>query len=86
MSKSRFRPEYELLLARLIQARKDAGVTQVEVAARLGKPQSHVSKCETQEREISVTDLRLWCNAVGVPLGEFIREWKQELEAEAMSG
>ena len=85
MSKSRFRPEYELLLARLVQARKDAGVTQMEVAARLGKPQSHVSKCETQEREISVTDLRLWCQALGILLGEFIREWEQALEAEAMS-
>lgn len=81
MSKSRFKPEYELLLARLIQARKGASVTQVEVAARLGKPQSHVSKCETQEREISVTDLRLWCQAVGVPLGEFIRGWEAALEA-----
>ena len=40
-----------MLLARLIQARKDAGVTQIEVAAKLGKPQSHVSKCETQERD-----------------------------------
>ena len=80
MSKSRFRPEYELLLSRLIQARRSAGVTQIEVAALLGKPQSHVSKCETQEREISVTDLRLWCQAVGVSLGEFIREWEKALE------
>lgn len=86
MSKSRFRPEYELLLSRLIQARKSAGVTQMEVAARLGKPQSHVSKCETQEREISVTDLRLWCRALGIPLGEFIREWEKALEAEDTSG
>ena len=74
-----------MLLGRLVQARKAAGVTQVEVAAALGKPQSHVSKCETQEREISVTDLRLWCRAVGVPLGEFILEWEKALDAEAMS-
>lgn len=79
MSKSRFTPEYELLLGRLIQARKSAGVTQIEVAARLGKPQSHVSKCETQEREISITDLRLWCAALGVPLTDFIRDWEKAL-------
>ena len=82
MLKSRFRPEYELLLQRLIEARKKAHVTQKQIAAKLGKPQSHVSKCETQEREINITDLRLWCLALGIPLSDFVREWEEVLEKE----
>ncbi len=80
MSKSRFTPEYELLLQHLVEARKAAGVTQQQVADRLDKPQSHVSKCETQEREISITDLRLWCLALELRLSDFLREWEEAVE------
>lgn len=80
MSKSRFTPEYEILLRRLIVLRKATGVTQKQVAAKLGKPQSHVSKCESQDREISITDLRKWCQALNIPVHELIREWDKTVE------
>lgn len=80
MPRSRFSPEYEILLRNLINARKDANVTQQQVALKLGKPQSHVSKCESQEREISLVDLRLWCLALDLNLSEFIQEWEKEIE------
>ena len=83
MSKSRFTPEYELLLQRLVEARRAAGATQQQVADRLGKPQSHVSKCETQEREISITDLRLWCLALDLKISDFIRAWEEAIEPSA---
>jgi len=79
MARSRFTPEYEVLLRRLIQARKSAGVTQQQIATALGKPQSHVSKCEMQDREISIVDLRLWCNALNIRLCDLIREWEEEV-------
>jgi transcriptional regulator with XRE-family HTH domain len=37
-------------LVLLVLARKDAGITQVELALTLGKPQSFVSKFENGER------------------------------------
>jgi transcriptional regulator with XRE-family HTH domain len=46
---------YRLFLRRLREARLAAGLTQVEVAAKLGRPQSFVSKCESGERRVDTT-------------------------------
>jgi len=51
------RPEYRRFLERLRAARVEAGLTQVQVAARLRKPQSYVSKCESGERRVDVVEL-----------------------------
>lgn len=77
--RSRFEPEYELLLRRLVEARKAAGVTQMEIAKKLGKTQSHVSMCENREREISIIDLWKWCEAIGISFSEFVREFEDEV-------
>ena len=54
---SGYREQYDSFLGRLRQARVDAGLTQEEVARRLGKPQSFVSKCESGERRVDVVEL-----------------------------
>ena len=77
--RSRFEPEYELLLRRLVEARKAANVTQTMVAKRLGKTQSHVSMCENREREISIIDLWKWCDAIGIALSDFIEQFEAEV-------
>jgi len=41
----------------LKQARREAGLTQVEVADRLKRPQSFVSKMESGERRVDVVEL-----------------------------
>ena len=43
---------YREFIACLVQARKDAGFTQVEVAIKLGKARSFISKCELGERRV----------------------------------
>ena len=48
---------YRRMLKRLREARVQAGLTQVEAAAALRKPQSFVSKCESGERRIDVIEL-----------------------------
>lgn len=40
----------------LIGARRDAGLTQAEIANRLGRPQSYVSKYENGERRLDVIE------------------------------
>jgi transcriptional regulator with XRE-family HTH domain len=45
----------------------------MELASRLGVPQSFVSKYESGERRLDVLELRLVCRAVGVSLQEFVR-------------
>jgi transcriptional regulator with XRE-family HTH domain len=49
--------EYKIVGARLEAVRKAAGVTQVELAKRLKKPQSFVSACESGRRRVDILEL-----------------------------
>lgn len=64
---------YKALLHALIQARKDAGITQVELAARIGGRQTFVSKYETEERRLDVAEYIAIARAVGAEPSELIR-------------
>lgn len=50
-----------------------AGLRQVDVARRVGKPQSYVSKVETGFRPLRVEELPRLCKALGVTPLEFIQ-------------
>ena len=54
--KSTFTKRYQWFCEVLIEARKKKGLTQVEVAAALGTPQSYVSKYESGERRLDVVE------------------------------
>ncbi len=56
MTKSVFSKGYDRFRELLVVARKEAGLTQAEVAARLGRSQSYVSKYEQGERRIDVIE------------------------------
>jgi transcriptional regulator with XRE-family HTH domain len=68
--------------SRLIEARKSAGITQVELAERLGEHQSFVSKIETGERRVSPVELLVVLSALNVDPVVFIRGLAQELNIE----
>ena len=48
---------YKITGACLAAARRRANVTQDELAARLGKPQSFISECERGHRRVDVVEL-----------------------------
>lgn len=56
--------EYAALGSCLAEARKQAGVTQDELAARLEKPQSFVSAYERGQRRVDVLELLLILRAI----------------------
>jgi transcriptional regulator with XRE-family HTH domain len=60
------------MLGRLREARKQAGLTQVEVAAALGRTQAFVSKCELGERRIDPIDLHDFAALYNKPLTFFL--------------
>ena len=72
MKKSRYSKKYARLLRALKQARKDSGLTQVEVAKRFGAHASFVSKCESGERRIDVVELADFCRLYKVGLSDFL--------------
>ena len=59
-------PVYVRLIELMIAARKDAGVRQTDLAARLDRPQSYASKVENRERRIDVAEYVAWMQALGV--------------------
>ena len=61
-------------LRRLRQARTEAGLTQVEVAKRLGRSQSFVTKAETGERRLDVVELRAFARVYKKRASYFLGE------------
>lgn len=66
------RPEYKRFLERLKAARVEAGLTQTQVATRLRKPQSYVSKCESGERRVDVIELAAFAKLYRAEIKAFL--------------
>ncbi|MDB5704934.1 MAG: hypothetical protein JWN66_2050 [Sphingomonas bacterium] len=74
MSKSVFSDAYAILLDVLVAARKEAKVTQVELASRLGRPQPFISYVESGERRVDVIEFCAIARALGLdPIALFTR-------------
>jgi transcriptional regulator with XRE-family HTH domain len=58
----------------LIEARSKADLTQLDVANRLGRPQSFVSKYENGERRLDVVEFLDVCAVVGVDGVKVLRQ------------
>jgi ribosome-binding protein aMBF1 (putative translation factor) len=72
MEKSIHSAGYAVFLKVLREARKHAGLTQVQLARKIRETQTFVSKCERGERRIDVVELRTFCRAFGLSLKQFV--------------
>lgn len=73
---------YQQLLSLLRTKRLDRGITQEELASRLGVGQGIVSKIETHERRLDLIELREICLALGISFPEFVMEFDNNLTQE----
>ncbi len=62
------------LRQRLRAAREGYGLTQQDLAQKLDKPQSFVSKYETGERRLDVIEFAEVCTALGMDAANFLRD------------
>ncbi len=76
MAKQRKPKQYRHLLALLREVRQNAGLTQTELANKLGKPQSYVSKYEAGERSLDLMELLKLCATIGIPLTNFVAKFE----------
>ena len=60
MPKSVFTGAHGALVQALIEARKAAGVTQTELARRVGKDQSFISLIERSQRRVDTLEFYRW--------------------------
>ncbi|GBQ28257.1 transposase [Gluconacetobacter sacchari DSM 12717] len=72
MPKSLRSPRQQRLMELLIAARRARGLTQTELAVRLGKPQSYVAKYETGERRIDVIEFLDIATTIGIDVAALL--------------
>lgn len=73
--------ERVLLRQELRRLRLESGLTQADLADRLSKPQSYVSKLESGDRSLDVIEVRQLCLACGVGFERLIRRFEKILAA-----
>ena len=82
MALSVFSREYRIFLEQLKIAREQSGLTQRQVAQKLGRSQSFVAKCEQGQNRVDVAQLVEFCRALGVPLVAFMESYDSALKRE----
>ena len=80
MAKVKATTSQDRYLHLLRQARLDAGLTQAELAIRLGQPQSFVSKYESGERRLDILELRHICKITGTKLEKLAHQLETILD------
>ena len=70
------------LLVLLRGIRVDAGLSQSELASRLARDQTFVSKYESGERRLDILELRQVCQAVDTDFLTFVRQLDKDLRTD----
>jgi len=70
-------PRQELLIKRIVEARKRAGLTQAEVAAHFGKHQPFIANIESGQRRLDLVELFVLAEIVDLDLHRLIDEIKR---------
>lgn len=69
--------DHQRLVAILRSLREQAGLTQVELATRLKRPQSFVSKYEAGQRRLDLVELKQIAEALGSSVVAVVRRWEK---------
>lgn len=73
MKKSVHTKEYAVFVDRLKKARIESGLTQAEVAKKLGRPQSHISNVESGQQRVDVIELKRFAKIYRKDTSYFLR-------------
>lgn len=72
--KSIYEGAYRALLIALAEARQEAGMTQQQLADKLGRPQSFVSKVENGDRRLDVIEFLDICRLLGADAAALLKQ------------
>lgn len=65
------------LIETIKKIRNEKGFTQLDIANKLSKPQSYISKIESGERRIDLIELETICHLLGIDLLDFIIRYRK---------
>jgi transcriptional regulator with XRE-family HTH domain len=80
MKKRIYMAQRSRLVSLLREMRIEAGLTQVDLGARIEKDQAYVSRYESGQRRLDVLEVREICQVVGVTLEEFAKRLEGTLK------
>ena len=73
MKKSIHTKEYAYFVDKLRKARQEAGLTQVQVAKKLKRPQSYISNVESGQQRVDVVELQRFAKMYGKDVNYFFK-------------
>jgi transcriptional regulator with XRE-family HTH domain len=73
MVKSVQTKEYACFIEKLRKAREEAGLSQVQVAKKLKRPQSHISNIETGQQRVDVIELQRFAKMYNKDITYFVK-------------
>jgi len=76
MPSSLHNADYQLFRSMLIEARVTSGLTQVQIAERLSKPQSYISKYERGERRLDFPEFVELAEILGINVVAFVSDYQ----------
>ena len=73
MIKSIHTKQYAYFVEKLKRAREEAGLTQVQVAKKIRRPQSHISNVESGQQRVDVVELQTFAKLYNKNINYFIK-------------
>ena len=73
-NKSIHTKEYAYFVERLRQAREEAGLTQVQVAKKIRRPQSHLSNIESGQQRVDIVELQRLAKLYDKDISYFVKK------------
>ncbi len=73
MTRSIRTKEYAYFIKRLRKAREESSLTQVQVAKKLKRPQSHISNVESGQQRVDVVELQFFAKIYNKDINYFIK-------------
>jgi transcriptional regulator with XRE-family HTH domain len=78
--KTKFTRADDVFRGLLRELRQAKGLTQTDLAKRLGERQSYVSKYELGERRLDFVETLLVCGALGIGVEEFVATFRRRIQ------
>ncbi len=65
--------EYAVFIERMIKARRETGLRQIDVARKMKRPQSYVSRVESGEYRLDILEVKKFANLYNKDITYFVR-------------
>jgi transcriptional regulator with XRE-family HTH domain len=65
--------EYAVFIERMIKARKEAGLRQIDVAKKMKRPQSYISRVESGEYRLDILEVKKFAKLYNKEINYFVK-------------